>query len=286
MVIWAGNFIVVKDALNELPPVGFTTIRFLLATAALFIACRIREGSVSLPRRDLLPIAALGAFGFGIYQPLWTVALGQTTAGDSALLVASTPIFTLLIAAAIGSDVLTRARLLGALVAFAGVSLVVLSGSGDASGGRLVGNLLTVVAAACWAIYVAFGASVLRRHSPLRTTAWTVLFGSLLMLPIGAWQLAEAAPRTLTIATPLAVLYAGLISIGLGNVIYSRGVQIVGPTRTANLQFLVPAMAVVLATVFLGEQVRLEQVVGGAVIVLGILVARGGGPARLVLRGA
>src|SRR5205814_576591 len=94
---------------------------------------------------------------------------------------------------------------------------------------------------ACWAIYVAFGASVLRRHSPLRTTAWTVLFGSLFMLPLGAWQLAESAPRTLTIATPLAVLYAGLISIGLGNVIYSRGVQIVGPTRTANLQFLVPA---------------------------------------------
>src|SRR5205814_2025226 len=57
MVIWAGNFIVVKDALNELPPVGFTTIRFLLATAALFVVCRIREGSVSLPRRDLLPIA-------------------------------------------------------------------------------------------------------------------------------------------------------------------------------------------------------------------------------------
>ena len=97
MVIWAGNFIVVKDALNELPPVGFTTIQFLLATAALFVVCRILEGSVSLPRRDLLPIAALGAFGFGIYQPLWTVALGQTTAGDSALLVAATPIFTLLI---------------------------------------------------------------------------------------------------------------------------------------------------------------------------------------------
>src|SRR4051812_1745257 len=113
MVIWAGNFIVVKDALNELPPVGFTTIRFALAAVVLLLVCRWREGSVRLPRGDVLPLFVLGALGFGIYQPLWTIALGQTTAGDSALLIAATPIFVLLIAAAIGADNLTPMRVVG-----------------------------------------------------------------------------------------------------------------------------------------------------------------------------
>ena len=68
MVIWAGNFVVVKDALGELPPVGFTMVRFVIAAAVLLIVCRVREGSVGLPRRDIVPLAVLGAVGIGIYQ--------------------------------------------------------------------------------------------------------------------------------------------------------------------------------------------------------------------------
>jgi drug/metabolite transporter (DMT)-like permease len=276
MVVWSGNFIVVKAALLELPPVAFTTIRFLLAAAVLLLVCRLREGSLGIPRRDVLPLAALGAIGFGIYQTLWTVGLSWSTAGDSALLIAATPIFTLLIAAAIGSDHLTRPRLVGAAVSFAGVGLVVLSAGRGSFGTHVLGNVITIVAAALWAIYVAFGAPVLRRHSPLRTTAWAVFFGTLVMLPIGAWQLATSDLSKLTIATPLAVLYAGLVSIALGNVVQFRAVQVIGPARATTFQFLVPALTVLLAAMLLAEQIRAEQIVGGAVIILGILVARRG----------
>ena len=277
MIVWAGNFIVVKEALLELPPVAFTACRFLLAAVVLLIVCRLREGSVTIPRRDVLPVAALGAVGFGIYQTLWTVGLGQTTAGDSALLLAAVPIFTLLIAAAIGSDHLTRARLAGAAISFAGVALVVLSAGSSGLQGHLFGNAITVVAAALWAIYVAFGAPVLRRHSPLRTTAWAVFFGTLVMLPLGTWQLLGTDLSRLTIATPLAILYAGLGSVAIGNVLQFRGVKVIGPARTTAYQFLVPALTVVLAAVVLHEQVRAVQLAGGAVIIVGILVARRSG---------
>src|SRR4051812_15570822 len=209
MVVWAGNFIVVKDALDELPPVGFTTIRFALAAVVLLVVCRLREGSIGLPRQDILPLAVLGAVGFGIYQPLWTIALSQTTASDSALLIASTPILTLLIAAAVGSDRLTRTRLAGALVSFGGVAIVILSAAGG-FGGHLVGDVLTVVASCLWALYVAFGAPVLRRHSPLRTTAWAVMFGTLVMAPLGAWQLGHADLSRVGPTALFAVLFAGL----------------------------------------------------------------------------
>ena len=273
MVIWAANFIVVKGALRELPPIGFTSIRFLLASLVLLAICRMREGSIAIPRRDLLALALLGAVGFGIYQPLWTVGLSQTSAGESALLLAATPMFTLLIAAAIGSDQLTRSRLAGACVSFVGVGLVVVSAAGGL-GGHLVGNIITLCAAALWAAYVAFGAPVLRRHSPLRTTAWAVFFGTLMMLPFGVWQLSTVAWGDVSWVSALAVVYAGLGSIALGNVIQFRAVKVIGPARTTGFQFLVPALTVVLAGIFLGEQVRPEQIAGGIVIVLGIVMAR------------
>ena len=80
----------------------------------------------------------------------------------------------------------------------------------------------------------------------------------------------------------LAVLYSGFLAAGISNVIVSNGVKVVGPTRTAAYQFLVPALAVVLAFLFLAEPIRAGQVAGGLVIVAGVLITRGGAPFRIV----
>jgi drug/metabolite transporter (DMT)-like permease len=115
---------------------------------------------------------------------------------------------------------------------------------------------------------------VLRRHTPLRTVAWAVTVGTFVMAPIGLWQFASADLTKLTIETPFAMLYAGLVSIAFGNVVQFRAVQVIGPARAAAFQFLVPPMTVVFAAVFLQESIRVEQLLGGLVIVAGILIAR------------
>ena len=70
MVIWAGNFIVVKDVTSHFPPIGFTFLRYGLSSVALLAILRWYEGTVSLPRPDVRRIFLLGALGFGAYQML------------------------------------------------------------------------------------------------------------------------------------------------------------------------------------------------------------------------
>jgi len=282
MVLWAGNFIVVKSALSQVPPVGFTFLRFLLASVTLFVLLRWREGNVGLPRRDLIAILGLGAVGFGAYQIFWTTGLTTVAAGDSALLIASTPVLVALLAVVARSDVLTPTKLLGVLVSFAGVVIVIASGPGVTLGRSLVGELLTLVGAVCWAFYTAFGAPFVRRYSPLRASAWATLSGTVVLAPLALIQLASLDRVPVQLDVLGAVLYSGLLAAGISNVIVLNGVKVVGPTRTAALQFLVPALAVVLAFVFLGEPIRVGQVVGGVVIVAGVLVTRGGLPFRIV----
>jgi drug/metabolite transporter (DMT)-like permease len=65
-----------------------------------------------------------------------------------------------------------------------------------------------------------------------------------------------------------------LLAAAAANVVMFEAVKVLGPTRAMLFQFLVPAFAVVLAALFLGEAIVVGQVVGGAVIVLGIIVAR------------
>ena len=100
------------------------------------------------------------------YQLLWSTALASTSVGNSALIIAATPIFTALVAAGVGADTLTRGRALGVAVSFGGVAIVA-AGHGLVLDSAAVGDLLTLGAAISWAMYVSFGAGVLPLHDGL-----------------------------------------------------------------------------------------------------------------------
>jgi drug/metabolite transporter (DMT)-like permease len=282
MVLWAFNFIVVKTAVAVLPPVGFTFLRFAIASTTLLLLLRWREGSIGLPRRDLVAICGLGALGFGIYQILWTTGLTLMPAGDSALIIASTPVLVAILAVIAGSDVLTRAKLVGGIVSFLGVALVIASGAGLSLGESLAGEAITLLAALCWSVYLAFGAPFLGRHTPLRATTWATVAGTIVLAPVAIVQLASAGLTQVPVDVLGAVLYSGFLAAGVSNVIVQNGVKVIGPTRTSAFQFLVPALAVVFAFLFLAEPIRPGQVLGGLVIVAGVLITRGGIPFRIV----
>ncbi|MEA2608468.1 MAG: hypothetical protein QOJ75_711 [Chloroflexota bacterium] len=281
MVFWAGNFIVVKGAIGILPPVGFTFLRYALASVTLLALLRWREGTIRLPRGDIVRIALLGIIGFGFYQILWPVALQSIPAGDSALLIATTPVLTALLAAATRADAPNAAKLSGALISFIGVGMVIAAGQRLDLGVSLIGDLLTILAALCWAIYTVFGVRTLRRHTPLVATTWAIVAGTLFIAPIGIAQLASTDLSGFGLPVVLAIAYAGTLAAGFANVIVFHGLKLLGPTRVTALQSLVPALAVVLAAVFLGEAIRPAQVIGGVVILGGVaLLRRGAWPGR------
>jgi drug/metabolite transporter (DMT)-like permease len=273
-VFLAGNFIVVKAAIAVLPPIGLAAIRYSLAGLFLLAILRLREGSIGLPRRDIVPVLMLGVVGFGIYQVLWATALQSISAGDSALLIASTPMFAALIAVVIGSDVLTPWTLVGTIVSFGGVAVVVAGGEGVTLSASLVGDIVTIAAAVCWGAYAAFGASILRRHSPLRTTTWALVGGLLVLVPLGIVQLAQTDWSRVGSSIAGAIIYSATLSSGISNVVVFNGVRLLGPARITAFQFLVPPIAVILAAIFLGESVRPAQVVGGFVILVGVAIGR------------
>jgi drug/metabolite transporter (DMT)-like permease len=274
MFTWGANVVAVKAAIADVPPILFAFVRFVLAFLALLAFLRWHEGSVSIPRADVIPIALLGLAGFGLYQDLWASALGQTTAANSALITAATPVSTMLIAAAIGSDSLSRAKLAGAAIAFSGAVGVVGATHGFGLTGASAGDLMTFVATVCWSCYVAFGAPVLRRHSPLRTATWAIGFGCLGMLPLALLQIPQFDASRVGPGTLGLLLFCALLPAAAANVVVFAAIKSLGPTRVMLFQFLVPVFAVIMAALFLGEVIVIGQVVGGAVIVLGILVAR------------
>jgi drug/metabolite transporter (DMT)-like permease len=274
MLGWAVNFITVKGTGAQIPPMTFAWVRFSVAGLLLLALLWWREGRLLPPRRDVLPIAALGLVGFTAYQLLWASAIQLITAGDSALLVATTPVLAALLAVVARSDTLTPAKLLGALLSFAGVAIIVGRGGSEAHQVSLLGDLVTLAAAVCWAAYTSFGAPVLRRHSPLAVAAWAISAGALGLAPFG---LIAALGADWSLVQPVAVagwIYSAVIAAGISNVIVFDGIRQLGPARAVAFQFLVPLFTVLIGALILSEPVTAGQVVGGLVIVAGVLLTR------------
>ena len=274
VAIWSANFVVVKAAIGELGPLTFTAARYVVATVTLFLLVRWRLGPVRPPARLALALVALGMLGFGGYQVLWSIGLTQITAGDSALIIAASPVLTVLLAGAVGMDRVTTPKVAGALIAFAGVAVVVAAGHELSLGASLIGDLLTLGAAVLWAIYTVVGTRMLRQVDPLQATAWAVLGGTLFLLPFGLFNVMTSPPAVVSLPAVVALLYSGALAAAVANVLVFNAIRLIGPARVTVSQFLVPAGAVVLGAIFLAEPVGVAQVVGGAIIVLGVWLTR------------
>jgi len=274
VLIWSANFVVVKGSIGSFGPMSFTALRYVIATITLFALIRWRMGGIPRPEGLWLRLIALGVVGFGAYQVTWTFGLTMITAGDSALIVAAAPVLTALLAGAIGLDRITAPKMAGALVAFTGVAVVITAGHELSLGASLLGDALTLTAAVLWAVYTVLGSRMLRHTDPLQATAWSVLGGMLFLLPFAAFEILTTPAHTFTSAAILGVIYSGTLAAGTANVLVFNAVRIVGPARASAAQFLVPFGAVILGAIFLAEPVGIPQLVGGAIIVMGVALTR------------
>jgi len=273
VLVWGINFIAIKAAIAVMPPLGLTVLRFGIAGCILLVVVRWREGSVRWPPGTGVRLFVTGAIGFGVYQLLWVAGLQFTSAGTSAILIAVAPVFTALFGMLAGVERGHPARFGGAAISLAGVALVA-GGNGFDLRAAGLGDLLTVAAAACWGIYLVGSAPVRARMSPLLQTTWVILAGTAVLAGPGFAQLAQAGTSWIAPGPILAIAFSAVFAVALANALLLRALPVVGPTRIANVQLLVPVVTLALGAMFIGEPILPTQVAGGAIIVAGILVSR------------
>jgi drug/metabolite transporter (DMT)-like permease len=278
--IWGVNFSVVKVVLEVLDPLAFNALRFPLAALALGGVVARRGGRLLPDRADLPRILALGLLGNVVYQLCFVYGLDWTLAGNASLLLATTPVWTVILSAGAGHERPSGGVVLGVGGTLAGMALVVLGrGDGFSLGSQTVrGDLLMVGAAMLWSVYTVAGRGPIRRYGPLRTTTWTLWVGTPILVLMGAPSIARTDLGAVPPAAWAGVVYAGLFSIGLAYLIWYHGVQRLGNSRTAVYSNLVPVAALATAWVWLGEVPTALQLLGAAVILLGLSVARGAQP--------
>lgn len=277
VAIWALNFPIAKDALSSLTPLAFNGLRFPLAAAVVLAAARARGQLTRPDRRDVWKLLAFGLLGNLVYQLFFIYGLALSRAGTASLLLAGTPIITVLFTVAVGHEEVPRRVWLGATATFLGIGLVVFAGRvgiGGPTRDSLTGNLLMICATFSWATYTVGSRSLVQRYGSMQATAWMLSTGAVAVFALALPDLIALDYSRIVAKTWLAVVYAGALSIGLAYLCWHYGVRQIGNTRTAVYSNLVPVLALGAAWILLGEVPTAGQLAGATVIIGGVTLAQ------------
>ena len=191
VLMWAFNFPVTKYVLtNGFEPLAYAAVRYGVATA-LFAALTIAvERSLAVRGAASWRFLGLAVIAILLNQICFVYALELTSAATAALILGTTPVFTVLISYLIGVERITARTALAAAVSFGGVALVAAGSGGDLSG-DLGGNLLAVGMAITWAAYSVAIAPLMRDYSPYRISAVVLIAMWVPLFAISATQVTE-----------------------------------------------------------------------------------------------
>jgi drug/metabolite transporter (DMT)-like permease len=275
--LWAINFSVVKTVISgALPPIAFTALRFTLATIIMLSVMRSVRDDQPLTRRDVLKMAGLGLLGNGLYQVMFIIGIHNTSLTNSALIVASAPIFVAVFGALFKIERLSKLAWFGILLSFAGIALVIFGNAPVEETGKsnLLGDVLSLGAAIAWGAYTLLVAPVVKHHSPIRVTALAIGFGTVPLILIATPTLVSLDWSQVDLNSWLGVLYSGGLAIALGYLLWNRGVRHIGSARTAVYSNLIPVLAAVFAFVVRGDPLTIFHLIGAAIILTGIALTR------------
>jgi drug/metabolite transporter (DMT)-like permease len=275
-VIWGANFTVVKYATQSLAPLAFNGVRVLLAAVALAVLAF--AGAKARPtRRDVLMLLGLGVLGNGLYQLFFVEGVARTRPGDASLVIAAAPAFIALLGRITGVERISARGSVGVALSIAGVALVVFGAPQAAVGAMqstLLGNMLVLGGALCWAVYTILLKPYTHRVDGIQLSAITMLGGAVLL---GGFALPDVLRTDWSAVNALtwgAIAYSGLAALVIAYLFWYRGVRTLGPTRTAMYANLQPVIALLVAWMAFGDRPGLVQVAGVAIISTGLVLAR------------
>jgi drug/metabolite transporter (DMT)-like permease len=274
-LIWGVNFSVTKLAIDRMPALAFTAIRFALASLLLWLVLRITEGPTTPAPTALRRLVVLGVVGNTLYQLCFILGLAHTSATNSSLILATVPTVVAVVAGLLGLERITPRMWGGIALGTIGVVLVIATSGVEFSASTLRGDLLTVLAVLCWAGYTVGLRSLPPEFSPLRVTTVTTIAGMPGLVLAGLPGLLVMRWDAVPPSAWAALAYATVFSLVVAYLLWNRSVQTVGGTRTAIYMCVTPLVAVGAAWVILGEHARPLQAVGAALIIAGVLLTRG-----------
>ncbi|MEM2094884.1 MAG: EamA family transporter [Candidatus Bathyarchaeia archaeon] len=275
VVAWGSAFPILKLVLAETNPITLGFLRFLLATPILVLYAHLSYGKEfwSVFTEEPLLLALMGLTGVVGYHVLQNFAAEETSPTVQSIIISSNPMMVAILSSILLKERVGKSRVVGIALGFTGVILIVISDSYSASTipSSLVGELLSIGAAFCWALYSVLSKRLSANHSAVELTASSMVFGTFFFLPAVYFTGKPQLPTSPLVW--LGTLELSLISSCLAYALWNHLISKRDASRVSISLFLIPVVSAAISVIFLAESLLPTTVVGMMMVTAGILVA-------------
>jgi len=262
-----------RFVVDQTGPTSLALLRYVIGFCCLLPVVWLSAGPVRFARRDVLPIALLGVTQFGILIALLNYGLRFIPSARAALIFATFPLLTMVLAVALGHERLTLPKILGVLLTIAGVALAL--GEKALQGGgaqEWVGELAVFASASSGAVGSVLYRPYLRKYPALPVSAFAMLASVGFLAILAAGEGFFVSPPRFTPGGWLAIVFIGLSS-GVGYYLWLWALGHAPATQVTVFLALSPVTAAALGALFLGEAISGGSAVGLACVALGLWLA-------------
>jgi drug/metabolite transporter (DMT)-like permease len=271
-LLYGGNVVAGRLISGDIPPVALAVLRGLFGLLVLFpLARRSLRQSPTPSRQDIYLFALLGFLGITVAYVTFLWSIQYSSATNVAIIFASTPAITITLLALGWGIIPSKLRVFGIALSFAGLLVVIAQWSAtrllsfNLSPSDLI-MLLNVLAISLFRI---LGQGVIAKFSPLVTSVYALLFGTIFLLPYGIWEMFHRSWH-FTGTSMLVLLYMGCVVTGIAVLLNFEGISRLGSGKAAILGNLAPVFSILLAYIFLGERLALYHWIGFTLVLVGI----------------
>ena len=273
-ILVGAALVATRFVIGQTSPVALALLRYLIGFACL-LPPLLLSARVRFEQRDQLPIALLGITQFGVVIILLNYAVQSIPSGRAALIFATVPLITMLLAAALGHERVTPRKALGVLATIVGVGLVLgepaLQPGG--AGNQWLATLAVLASAACAALCSVLYRPYLRKYPTLSVSAFAMLAAVLALALVAAGEGFFSAPPHFTPAGWLAVGFIG-VSSGVGYYLWLWALNYTTATSVTVFLSLSPVSATILGALALAEMPSSITLLGLVCVALGIWLAQ------------
>lgn len=278
-VLWSSSLIFAKIVFAEVGPIVFVALRYTIALPFLLtLTLQLRKKQTLTDMRSNWKILLIaGLTGPFLCQILQYVGLELTTAGDALFLLNMSPIFAVIIAAPVLDEKITIEKVTGLILATIGAMLIVMNTAPDYASfdfWRFIGDLIVIVSTLFFAINGIAGKIAVKSIDAISTTFYSTLFG-IPFIWISA-SLLEDMSVLFTMSTEawLIVIWVAIVNTVIGFILYYESMKYIEASLVQIILNLVAVWGVLLSISVLHETVTLLQILGGAVTVVGVVIAQ------------
>ena len=267
ILCWASAFVGIRAALAGYSPTHLALLRYLIASLVLAIYAGIKRMPL-LNLRDLPAIAFTGLVGIAVYNVALNTGEISTSAGVSSFLVNTAPIITALLATAFLGDRLRLWGWLGILICTTGVAVIAFNATAQMR--FSAGAWYVLLAAIAQSLYFVSQKPYLARCSALQCASYAVWTGTLALLIFAPGLMQDL--KTASPSATIAAAYLGIFPAALGYVTWAYALARIPAARAASFLYLVPAVTLGIAWIWLGEWPTWLALLGGAIAISGVAV--------------